>query len=136
MPPDWLRKLADEMTACIEPVDPRTPIGCHVCHVDGLWEVTLFVSRTEVFGGEFDGEQMTGRFVLDVRRLLGIMDEVDECWWQSQPAASDDDLGQHFSIAGRHAGEAVWVRIPAEQPASIESARIANVLNGTIERRW
>lgn len=135
-PPDWLRELANELTACIEPVDPRAPIGCHTCHADGLWELTLFVSRTEVFGGEFDGEQIPGRFVLDVRRLMNGLHVVEECWWQPLPAAADDDLGPHFSIIGKHHGESVWVRITAEQPAALESGRVANALNGTIERRW
>jgi hypothetical protein len=137
MPPDWLRDLVEELTACLEPVDPRAPLGCHLCHTDEeVWEITLFVSRTEVLGGEYDGEQVPGRFVLDVTALVRVVDDVENCWWQPLPASADDDLGPHLSIVGRHAGHEVWVRITAEQPESIESGRVANVLTGVIERRW
>ena len=136
MPPVWLQELADELTACLTPVDPRAPIGCHVCHAEGCWEVTVFVSRTEVLGGQFDGDVMPGRFVLDVARIMGVMDHVEACWWQPLPCAADDELGPHLSLEGQHAGERLWVRITAEQPAALESGRIANVLTGTIERRW
>lgn len=136
MPPDWLHQLAEELTACIEPIDRRAPIGCHFCYADDCWEVTLFVSRTEVLGGEYDGEQIPGRFNLDVTRLLTVLEQVDGCWWQPLPVAADDELRSHLSLEGRHAGQCVWVRITAEQPAAIESGRIANVLTGAIERRW
>ena len=112
------------------------PLGCHVCEAEEAWEVTLFVSRTEVLGGEFDGEIVPGRFVADVVGILSVLDQVETCWWQPQSAGSDDDLGPHLSIEGRHAGHAVWVRVTSEQPMPIESGRVANVLNGVIERRW
>ncbi len=136
MPPDWLRELMETLTACLEPVDPRAPIGCHHCEVKGIWEVTLFVSRTEILGGEFDGEQIPGRFTLDVAAVLLTLDVVEKCWWQPLPAGGDDEVGPHLSILGRHAGEAVWIRIPSEQPRALESGRVANIHTGLIENRW
>ncbi|MFV0442404.1 MAG: hypothetical protein ACK5Q5_02410 [Planctomycetaceae bacterium] len=136
MAPQWLQDLVGEVATCIVPVDPRAPIGCHVCKANDIWEVTLFVSRTEVFGGEFDGERVPGRFCLNVAPLISLLDELDNCWWQPLTVAADDDLGPHLSLEGRYAGHAVWIRITAEQPEDIESGRVANVNSGTIERRW
>ncbi|MCA9052799.1 MAG: hypothetical protein KDA75_03135 [Planctomycetaceae bacterium] len=136
MPPEWLQELVNELTAHIEPADRRAPIGCHVCHADGIWEVTLFVSRTEVFGGEFDGEVVPGRFVMDVAGLFSVIEQLEHAWWQPLPAGPEDDLGPHLSLEGTHHGVRLWVRITAEQPAAIPSGRVANVIEGVIERRW
>ena len=136
MPPEWLQEFVNKLTAHIEPADRRAPIGCHICQADGTWEITLFVSRTEVFGGEFDGEVVPARFVVDLSGLLTVFDQIDQSWWQPLPAGPDDDLGPHLSLEGVHGGDRVWVRITAEQPAAIPSGRVANVIEGIIERRW
>lgn len=134
--PDWLEALSQRIAALLEPADPRAPIGCHVCRADDVWELTFFVSRTEIFGGEYDGRSVPGRFVLDLAGLLTTLDEVSACWWQPLPQAADDDLGPQVSIEGRYGEHPVWIRITAEQPLAIESGRVANMLGGTIERRW
>jgi len=134
--PEWLAELADLVAARIEPADPRAPIGCHFCEVEGVWEVTLFVSRTEIFGGEFDGQAIPGRFIIDLGGLLSVLDELHGCWWQPFSVAADDELGPHVALEGIYAGHEVWIRVPAQQPGSIPSGRVANMLGGTIERRW
>lgn len=136
MPPDWLQNLVSDLTAALQSNDQLAPIGCHLCQVEEVWEVTLFVSRTELLGGEFDGEHLPGRFTLDVGRALIALDEIAQCWWQPLAAAPDDEVGPHLSIVGRHAGHEVWVRIAAEQPEPLESGRVANTLTGVIEQRW
>ena len=135
-PPDWLEQLAQAISLCIDTSDPRSRIGCHYCCVDNVWEVTLFVSRTEIFGGEFDGCAIPGRFTLDIGGLLHLLEEVHRGWWQPLSAGSDDDLGPHLSLEGISAGHRVWIRITAEQPLALESGRVANMIDGTIERRW
>jgi hypothetical protein len=135
-PPEWLQNLIQRITTCLEPFDDGSPVGCHISLQPEGWEATLFVSRIEILGGEFDGESHPGPFLLDVAGTLRAFDHVERCWWQPFSVAPDDDLGPHLSIEGRQAGEPVWVRIAAEQPAPIESGRVANVKSGRIERRW
>ena len=136
MRPDWLQQLCDELSAYIEPIGRDAPIGCHYWLTEQGWEITLFVSRTEILGGESDGEALPGRFVFDVAGLLNVLDEVDSCWWQPVHFGDEDDLGPHLSLTGVFADEPVWIRIPSEQPKSIESGLIANVYTGRIESRW
>lgn len=136
MRPEWLQQLSEELAAHIEPIGHDAPIGCHYCLTEQGWEITLFVSRTEILGGESDGEAFPGRFVFNVAGLLEVLEEVDSCWWQPVHFGDADDLGPHLSITGLYAGELVWVRIPAEQPRALESGLVANVYTGRIESRW
>jgi hypothetical protein len=133
---DWIEQFSERIASHVRPADPRMPIGCHYCWADDVWELTLFVSRTEIFGGEFDGRSVPGLFVLDLIGLLLEFDEVCACWWQPFPIDGEDDIGAHISIEGRHGEHRLWVRIPAVQPQPLTAGCVANVLGGTIERQW
>ena len=54
-PPDWLSELANAVAGDILPVDILAPVGCHYWTNGAIWEVTLFVSKTETQGGACDG---------------------------------------------------------------------------------
>lgn len=135
-PPAWLTKLVNQVTPRIHPIDPQTPIGCHYGQFGDEWEVTLFVSRTEVFGGEFDGESFASRYHLDLLGLQSVFSEVDAFSWQPLSIGADDDIGAHVALEGTYAGKRVWLRITSEQPASLEAGRIANVVEMRFEDRW
>ena len=61
-PPDWLGEFADLATRAFHSQIPIAPVGCHFHRNDEAespqWEVTLFVSSTEIFGGALDGQSV------------------------------------------------------------------------------
>jgi hypothetical protein len=135
-PPIWLQELADGAAGCLTPVDLLSPLGCHFTQQDLLWEVTLFASRTEVVGGHRDGFERSSRFLVDVLALQRLFDEVEEVQWQPQRIGPDDDLGQHLSVVGRCAGEAVWLRILSRAPERFEAGRQARVYEMLWAEKW
>ena len=58
-PTEWLETLTNRVIEHVYPVDVLAPIGCHSFHnpAEGRWEISLFVSKTEVVGGMHDGKQ-------------------------------------------------------------------------------
>src|SRR5579863_3928411 len=100
LPPGWLKELADATALLMMPADVMAPIGCHYCCVDDTWEISLFVSSTEIVGGERDGDVRRSRFCLDVEAVKKLLDEVHGISWQAQSLASDDELGPHVELCG------------------------------------
>lgn len=135
-PPIWLQELADGAAGCLTPVDLLSPLGCHFTQHDLLWEVTLFVSATEIVGGHRDGTVRSSRFVVDVLALQRLFDEVEEVQWQPQRIDGDDELGQHLSVVGRKSGEAVWLRVLSRAPDRFESGRQARVYEMLWTETW
>ena len=68
-PPDWLNQLANAAAEEIEGLDVLAPLGCHYHDADGVWEVTLFASLTEVVGGAKDGVLRRSKFSVDLLQL-------------------------------------------------------------------
>lgn len=135
-PPDWLAQLANDITQRIHPVDPLAPIGCHYALIDGCWEVTLFVSSSEVVGGEHDGECFASAFQFDLAGIEDHFDHVFAFGWQPLEFGEGDDVGPHVAVEGICHGQHVWLRIAAFPPSSYEAGRIYNVLRSTIDEVW
>jgi hypothetical protein len=135
-PPDWMQSLADEAGALIHPVDLLAPLGCHYCEVNGVWEITLFASQTEILGGPLDGGLRASRFHVDLAELIVLFDEVSSAYWQALGLGEEDDLGPHVGIEGRYAGHDVWLRILANAPKRFPPGRVAHVQQGTWEELW
>ncbi len=126
-PPSWLAELAKSVTSLMHAHDILAPIGCHYHYKDGLWEITIFASRTEVVGGERDGLRFPSRFILDVQGLLELFSSVEAIEWQALPQGSDDEIGANLAILGECNGGRVCLRIPSEAPHRFEVGRLANV---------
>ncbi len=135
-PPDWLAAMVNDIALRILPVDPLAPIGCHYAHVDDCWEVTLFVSASEVVGGEYDGERFASAYQFDLVGVEAHFDDVTALGWQPIEFGEGDDVGPHIAIEGVRDGHQVWVRVAAFPPAHLEAGRIFNVLNSTIDELW
>lgn len=135
-PPAWLAELANHVTAVIRPADVMSPLGCHYQFVDGVWEVTIFASMTEIVGGERDGLRFPSRFSIDLQALLLLFDEVATAEWQVLPLGPEDDLGAHLSIEGTYGEQPVWLRIPAQAPQRFEIGRYANVYEMRFVDMW
>ncbi len=135
-PPEWLHQFADAVAAQLCGVDVLAPIGCHVFRAPEHWEVTLFVSATEVVGGRQDGRQRTSRFFLDVQALSQIFDVVRSVVWQAQGLGAGDDVGPHLAVEGDYCGHPVWLRVPATAPHVFPAGRQAHVHHQTWEEVW
>jgi hypothetical protein len=136
--PAWLPKLADAVIAHMRAVDILSPVGCHHFYdeAEQQWEITLFASRTEVVGGEYDGRWTFSKFGLDVLGLMKIFSKIDSCHWQAHSFGADDELGAHISIVGEFAGQRLWLRVLASAPERFESGRIADTAQQRLENTW
>lgn len=131
-----MQSLADEVGSYIRPVDVLAPLGCHYCEIDGVWEITLFASQTEIVGGPKDGGMRPSRFHVELIGLAAIFDEVESAYWQAQQLGENDDLGPHVGVEGVYAGHRVWLRIPAVAPSRFPAGRHAVVQPETWEELW
>lgn len=136
VPSDWLATLANELALRIHPVDPLAPLGCHYTFHAGCWEITLFVSTTEVVGGECDGEAFASAFQFDLAGIEFLFERVTSLGWQPIDLGDGDDLGPHIAIEGVRDGHSVWVRVTACPPAGFQPGRVFNLLDSTITELW
>lgn len=128
-PPEWLAEFSTCISASLKAVDLLAPIGCHYFYSteDELWEVTVFVSSTEVVGGEYDGRKVTSRFFVDVGMAIAVFEEGASVSWQALPMDDEDDeIGPHISIDGVYQAHHIWLRIPSRPPEQFESGRKAS----------
>lgn len=135
-PPDWIQVLADRIAACLEPLEPLPPLGCHYHDCESGWEISVFPSQTEVVGGIHDGLQTTPRFRVDVLGIAELFSQVDEISWQSRPVDESDDLGAHISLSGKIGGESVSIRILKRSPACFTPGRKALTREGYLLETW
>ncbi len=135
-PPAWLQQFADRVSEQIRAVDVLAPLGCHFFESPDQWEITLFVSATEILGGPQDGRRRVSRFFVDVQGVCNTFDHVESVTWQAQGLGAEDDLGPHLSVEGIFRGQAIWLRIPALTPRAFEPGRVADVHQRTWEEIW
>ena len=139
-PPEWLSVLADLAARAFHSQGQLAPVGCHFHKNNEIetpqWEVTLFVSGTEVYGGAHDGQCVLTRFAVDLRELMLAFDAVESCYWQTQTMADDDQLGPHVGVEGLFQGHSVWLRVTAQPPSEFESGRVFDELEDELQNRW
>ena len=141
-PPLWLERFANLATETFHSADKLAPVGCHFHRYERerdlspQWEVTLFASSTEIYGGALDGSCAVSRFMLDLRMLMEIFDVVESFYWQAQTMADDDELGPHVGVEGVFEGHAVWLRITSRSPSQFESGRVVDLCANEVQDRW
>lgn len=135
-PPAWIVELADAITPHIYGEDCLAPLGCHFHHHQGVWEISLFVSSTEIVGGPLDGARQPSRFRADLKGALTVFDYIDRFHWQAQSLGDDDDLGAHVTLEGQFRGHYVWLRLLASAPAQYQPGRFAHVYTDVWEETW
>ncbi|WP_437186242.1 hypothetical protein SH668x_003389 [Planctomicrobium sp. SH668] len=134
--PNWLKEFVDGICNCIYGADDLPPIGCHYAFEDDAWEITVFVSATEVVGGQFDGSRKFTPFAVDVVELVQMFHVVENTAWQPHPMSEDDELRSHLSVDGYYEGHKIWLRVLAETPEAYGVGRIVNELDGRTEDVW
>jgi hypothetical protein len=136
VPPEWLARFADSVASLLHSPDALAPVGCHFCCVDDCWEVTLFVSRTQIVGGPLDGQETSSRFVVDLEQLLDCFAAVVSFRWQALPMGGHDELGAHVSVHGIVEDEQVRLRLLAKPPKHVPAGRVADAYEGCFHDLW
>lgn len=139
-PPQWLAELTTVALKAFHSHNPLAPVGCHFHSNDqngaAQWEVTLFVSSTEIYGGALDGQCAYSRFMVDLKELVMAFDAVESCYWQAQTMADDDQLGPHVGVEGQFQGRSVWLRITAQPPDQFESGQVFDHHADEVQNSW
>jgi hypothetical protein len=112
------------------------PIGCHYIRERDAWEVTLFISPTEIVGGQHDGERISCLFLVDIVELLQVFDVVESASWQPHQVNEADELRSHVSVTGFSNGHMIWLRVLAESPERYDSGRYVNVIDQRLLDTW
>ena len=138
VPPAWLRWFVNDAIRGIVDRHVAAPVGCHYFRdtVEQVWEISLFLSSTEVCGGALDGKHVPGGLQIDVMQVAEAFDHAPVVNWQSEKFASDDELGNHLSFEGVARGIKVWLRILQSAPAWAGPGRLVFAENGKVEDIW
>ncbi len=137
-PPAWLQRLIDDVTSAIVDYDCHAPIGCHFYRnpATAEWEISAFVSSTEVVGGPMDGTEVNPPVQFDISAVMELFDDKPTVHWQSDSVAVDDDLAQHISFQGSIKGRRVWLRMLQGAPEGTGPGRLVHAGSGEIENLW
>ena len=137
-PPPWMRWFITDVTHGIVDQSAIAPLGCHFYFdaESATWEVTLFVSRTEIVGGPRDGHHISAGLSVDLGKVAEAFDKPPVSWWQSEPVSGDDDLGSHVSFEGVARGFRVWLRILHNCPTGVGPGRLMHAAQGVVEDLW
>jgi hypothetical protein len=114
------------------------PVGCHYFHDEerDVWEVTLFISRTEILGGPGDGRVVLAGLQIDIAVVTAAFDSPPAVYWQAERVHDDDELGSHLSFEGMARRHSVWLRILQQAPEWTAAGRVLNAGSGDFEDRW
>lgn len=137
-PPAWLRWFVNNAIRGIVDRQIVAPIGCHFFHdlATDTWEISLFVSRTEVAGGSADGRVVPAGLQIDIATVCAAFDSPPITYWQAEKLSDDDELGNHLSFEGFARGVSVWLRIMQHAPAWTSPGRMLHAASGRMEDVW
>jgi hypothetical protein len=137
-PPTWLRWFVNDVIRGIVDDCAIAPLGCHYYLDSDLdtWEVTLFVSRTELWSGPHDGRPIPAPFQIDIFSVCAAFDTLPCIHWQTEKLAADDELGNHLSFEGIARGVNVWLRILRDAPEWADTGRLVHAGTGQIQDAW
>lgn len=137
-PPAWLRWFANGAAQAILDTAMHAPIGCHYHYGEklGEWEVTVFVSDTEVVGGRRDGTLVPYAIQVDLQEAIKLFDEMPRVYWLAGAEGKDNELDQHLSMEGSVKGHQVWLRILAQAPQQSSPGRLLHASSGKLEDLW
>jgi len=134
--PIWLKEFVARACGCLCAIEELPPIGCHVALEHETWEVSLFVSPTEIIGGPHDGERLACLFAVDLIELLQVFDVIESAGWQPLQQNEQDELRNHISVEGFVNGKRVWLRILGEMPDRYAPGQYLNVFDQNFLDTW
>lgn len=136
--PEWIQELVNRAANVLIGQEALGPIGCHFREGSEHepWELTVFVSSMEVLGGQMDGVHFPARMFVDLQELFRLFDSVTNFYWQTAPAAADDELGAHISLEGEYMEHWVWLRILSKAPKRFPAGRSLDAFTLQLRDRW
>lgn len=136
--PDWLRQFAERVADCLSAGFSLAPIGCHCAHNEAAatWEVTLFVSRTEISGGHKDGLPLPSLLTVDINAVSRLFDQPPEVHLQALEFAEKAEPGTYLSFIGTCGEHRIWLRIPQQAPGWSDAGRILDASTGDVRDLW
>jgi hypothetical protein len=135
-PPLWIVDLANNVTACLEPLEPMPPLGCHYHLCERCWEISIFPAHTEIVGGPHDGHQTAPRFRADLLAIATLFSSIEDIAWQTRSVNEGDQLGAHIAITGVCDQESVSIRVLQSAPSGFEPGRKAMTNEGCLIETW
>ena len=135
-PHTWISDFIDHVSASIRPHDDLAPLGCHFQHVCGVWEITLFASRTELIGGPHDGKLKNSHFSVDVKHVIDAFSTVESIAWQAHRMDQEDELGPHLAVEGTVVDKPVWLRVTSKAPKRFGPGRHYFVNSQSTKDLW
>jgi hypothetical protein len=136
--PRWLQDFASDAAGQFSAGLSIAPIGCHyaIDQDSSTWEVTLFVSRTEIRGGENDGQQLPSLLTVDINGVCGLFDQSPSVYLQAIEFDDKADPGTFLSFLGSCSGHRVWLRVPAKPPRWAGTGRVQDAATGHVRDIW
>jgi len=134
--PVWLKEFVDQACGCLCAIEEMPPMGCHVALEMDTWEISLFVSPTEIIGGRHDGERLACLFAVDLIELLQVFDVVESAGWQPLQQNEQDELRNHISVEGFVNGNRIWLRILGEMPDRYAPGYYLNIFDQNFLDTW
>ena len=114
--PDWLTDLINETAELFEPVTGVARVGFDCQLAECVWEVRMYLGRTESVGGHNDGMFAHTDFCFDLSRLLVRFDSVDELVWTALPQAGCAAAPGQVMIAGTIDSSALRLELSSVPP--------------------
>jgi hypothetical protein len=134
--PSWIRALAERCCGAIEPDAVFGGLGCRYYIPDSVnnpsptWQLIMYPSPNEAFGGKADGKKMFVGFVLDIADLIAAFSRVDELVWESPLRFKGNLDGPNLQIGGEYAGYPVRLSLYSVPPSNEDAALQVNVHTG------
>lgn len=137
-PPSWLRWFVNDVVRGIMHREDSAPVGCHFYYDEEntTWEVTLFVSRSEVLGGAWDGKVVPAGLEVDIVKVSAAFDRPPAIFWQAERVLPEDELGPHLSFEGHSHNNQVWLRVLQTAPSWAGVGRLLHAATGEFENIW
>lgn len=119
--PDWLATLLDRLCDCIEPIRGEARVGYDLYFADPLWQIDLFLGRTEMVGGIMDGQSEYVNFTANIPGILSLFGKVERCEWLAMPGLPSLGITEDASglfIEGTWENEPVRVALRSVPPSN------------------
>jgi hypothetical protein len=92
--PEWLRRFVAEAANLFEPLSNVGRVG-YDCQADERgWIVCMYLGTTEIIGGPKDGQIEHAGFVIDIKHLMGMFQQVHRFEWYSLSNDNDDRFNE------------------------------------------
>ena len=88
--PEWLPLFIGQAASLFEPLCSVGRVG-YDCHADERgWRVCLYLGTTEIIGGPKDGQIEHASFMIDVKQLVAMFQQIHRFEWYSLSNQNDD----------------------------------------------